>query len=222
MTVTDTGNKAVDGRHAASSMTREKILDASEVLFIERGYEGTSLRAIAASADVNLAATHYHFGSKEKLFAATIHRRVVPINDARIRTLDELADSGRPETVHNVMTAFFQPFLSGEMPLQLTRLFSRLYGEPADFSKALLEREFGEVADRYIQALGRALPEVSEDELRWRFHFTIGAMIHLLGFETPVGVESGRVSMEDRIRKLKNFVVAGFLQGRQEVEGGRS
>ena len=70
--------------------TREKILDAAEALFVERGYAATSLRAIATAAGVNLAATNYHFGSKMGLFAAVFHRRIEPINQQRLVLLNEL------------------------------------------------------------------------------------------------------------------------------------
>ena len=58
--------------------TQDRILDAAEQLFVERGYSATSLRAIANEAEVNLAATNYHFGTKEGLLAAVIHRHMHP------------------------------------------------------------------------------------------------------------------------------------------------
>ena len=50
--------------------TKERILDTAERFFAERGYGATSLRSIIAAAEVNLAAVHYHFRSKEALHAA--------------------------------------------------------------------------------------------------------------------------------------------------------
>src|SRR5579862_7856298 len=51
-----------------SEVTRERILKAAERLFAERGYEGTSIRAIVAKARVNQAAVNYHFAGKEGLY----------------------------------------------------------------------------------------------------------------------------------------------------------
>ena len=51
----------------ANGDTRERILDAAESLFLDHGFEGTSMRMITAQAEVNLAAANYHFGSKEAL-----------------------------------------------------------------------------------------------------------------------------------------------------------
>ena len=47
---------------------RETILSTAMKLFGQKGFEGTSVRDIAAGADVNLAMINYYFGSKEKLF----------------------------------------------------------------------------------------------------------------------------------------------------------
>src|SRR5690242_1769375 len=53
-------------------MKKEKILEAAEQLFAEKGFEGTSVRDIAQQADVNIAMISYYFGSKEKLLEALI------------------------------------------------------------------------------------------------------------------------------------------------------
>src|SRR5450432_2373344 len=48
--------------------TREIIISTAMKLFAQKGFEGTSVREIAAGADVNPAMISYYFGSKEKLF----------------------------------------------------------------------------------------------------------------------------------------------------------
>lgn len=51
---------------------REHIMNTAVSLFATKGFEGTSVRDIAAAADVNLAMIHYYFGSKEKLFESIV------------------------------------------------------------------------------------------------------------------------------------------------------
>ena len=70
------------------SETREKILDTAERLIGEQGYAATSLRQIITEAGVNLAAVHYHFGSKEELLDAVVMRKAGPVNEARLAALD--------------------------------------------------------------------------------------------------------------------------------------
>ena len=68
----------------AQSETVERILDAAEQLFAEKGFAETSLRLITSKAGVNLAAVNYHFGSKEELFEAVLTRRLDPMNQQRL------------------------------------------------------------------------------------------------------------------------------------------
>ena len=70
--------------------TKEKILDTAERLIGERGYAATSLRHIIAQAGVNLAAVHYHFGSKEGLLDAVVERKAAPVNQARLAWLERV------------------------------------------------------------------------------------------------------------------------------------
>jgi AcrR family transcriptional regulator len=52
--------------------TRQRILDEAQALFVERGYEATSLREIAERVGVTKAALYYHFTSKEELLRALL------------------------------------------------------------------------------------------------------------------------------------------------------
>ncbi|MET9922549.1 TetR family transcriptional regulator [Streptomyces sp. NPDC059605] len=57
------------GRPRGNPPTREAIVPAARALFLERGYRGTTVRAVAAVAGVDPALISYHFGSKKGLFA---------------------------------------------------------------------------------------------------------------------------------------------------------
>ena len=56
------------GRRPGKSNTRHLLVEAARELFAERGYEGTSLREIAAAADVDPGMIRHYFGDKETLF----------------------------------------------------------------------------------------------------------------------------------------------------------
>jgi len=66
------------GRRAGDSGTREAILQAAREQFAERGYEGATIRAIAAAAGVDPALVHHFYGTKERLFAAAMRLPFVP------------------------------------------------------------------------------------------------------------------------------------------------
>ena len=73
---------------------------------------------------------------------------------------------------------------------------------------------FRDVAERYRAALKRALPDVAEEELYWRVHFVIGAMIHTwTNHQDVVLVSQGKCQFtgdDDMVKRLVGFAVAGL------------
>ncbi|MEU1597410.1 TetR family transcriptional regulator [Streptomyces sp. NPDC005708] len=63
------------GRPPGRPATRARITGVARTLFLERGYQGTTLRAIAAEAEVDVALIGYHFGSKQGLFGESMNLR---------------------------------------------------------------------------------------------------------------------------------------------------
>jgi AcrR family transcriptional regulator len=66
------------GRRAGETRTREAILDAARRSFAAHGYDGATIRGIAAGAGVNPALVHHFYGTKEGLFAAAMQLPVRP------------------------------------------------------------------------------------------------------------------------------------------------
>ncbi len=66
------------GRRAAGSGTREAILAAARSGFAAHGYDGATIRSIAADAGVDPALVHHFYGTKERLFGAAMRLPVVP------------------------------------------------------------------------------------------------------------------------------------------------
>jgi len=58
-----------------------QLLDTAELLFSQKGFEGTSVRDIAEAAGINTAMISYYFGSKEKLMEAIFERRSMNIKE---------------------------------------------------------------------------------------------------------------------------------------------
>ena len=92
-----------------SMTTKNKILDAAEQLFADKGFNGTSLREITGAAGVNLAAVNYHFGSKKELIKAVMSRYMDELSPALESALLLLCQAENKPSLHEV---FFQPLLS--------------------------------------------------------------------------------------------------------------
>jgi AcrR family transcriptional regulator len=65
----------LDGRAVRGEATRLRILDAARDVLVERGYSGTSTRAVADRAETQLSLVHYHFGGKQQLLVAVLERQ---------------------------------------------------------------------------------------------------------------------------------------------------
>ena len=69
------------GRRPGNQDTKQSILESARTAFAEVGYDKASVRAIAAVAGVDPALIHHYFGTKEKLFLASMN---LPINPAEV------------------------------------------------------------------------------------------------------------------------------------------
>ncbi len=191
--------------------TREKILDTAERLFSEKGFDATSLRHIIAEAGVNLAAIHYHFGSKQELLDELILRKARPVNDERLAMLDRIeaeAGDGRP-SLESVLNAFLMPVARvADQHRSFTRLMGRIYAE--GLLLPVIERNFGPVISRFVPAMHRALPGLSDDEFSWRMHFMIGAMAHTLCGSPAISHANDNGCFPQRIEHLIRFLLGGF------------
>lgn len=177
--------RAIDSRQSPD--TRERILDAAEALFVEHGFEATTMRMITGRAGVNLAAINYHFGSKEALIQDVFRRRLTWLNRERLRALDgfEREAKGTPLKPHQIVEAFFGVSLRMAADTEhggatFMRLLGRTYTEPSAFVRQFLADEYAAVVPRFKQALFRALPDVPPEEILWRFHFMLGAMSYAI------------------------------------------
>lgn len=66
------------GRRPGNQDTKQSILEAARAVFAERGFDKASIRAIAGAAGVDPALVHHYFGTKEKLFLASMNSPVDP------------------------------------------------------------------------------------------------------------------------------------------------
>jgi AcrR family transcriptional regulator len=200
--------------------TRTRILDAAEELFMQHGFEGTSMRQLTARASVNLAAVNYHFGSKDALIEAVFRRRLDPMNAARIAALEELEKEGRAVAPEEIIRAFVGPSLRMIEDARgggrnFIRLLGRTYTDPAKDIRALIGKMYAPAMERYKRALQRALPQMPADELVWRMHFMFGTLAYTLAATDTVQLIAG-CKPEDRYdsrlleERLTAFLAAGL------------
>jgi AcrR family transcriptional regulator len=166
---------------ATDDSTPARLLDATERLIGEHGVNGVSVRAINAAADSNVAAAHYHFGSKAALVAAALERRMGPLAAHRLAMLEDLGRMRRPP-VHRIVEALVLPlarFCDSEDGRYYVRFLATLdrSGEPW---RGLLTEAFSPQWKRLEPLLATALPDLSTERRRFRFSVVASTLLDVL------------------------------------------
>ncbi len=114
-----------------------RILREAEVLFAEKGFDGTSIRDIATAAGANVSMISYYFGSKEELMKAIIRKRI----DDSVRLLDAVMADEKTSPVgkieafvgrfieHKIQNVHFTRILTTEQTLKRNEAFTEIITE---------------------------------------------------------------------------------------------
>lgn len=200
--------------------TRARLLQAAEALFLELGYDGTTLRLVATRAQANVAAANYHFGGKDALLQAMLARRLDALADARLALLEAYEREARRSLgCAHTMAALCMPALTiARDPtrggVDFLRLLGRAYVDPSPQLRAFLKDRYARVAGRFREAFARSLPHLARTELSWRLHFVLGALSYTLARNDPwqlIGTLRAENEDDERLLgRLVPFVLAGL------------
>ena len=208
----------------AADSTQQKILDSAERLFGEYGIGATSLRSIIADADVNIAAIHYHFGSKDELVREVFGRRINEVNEVRLSNLQVLREkySGSSVPVEELFRAFLAPAVAltrdeSRGGLSFARLVARAHAETDAAVQAVLFSELKTVLEQYLGELEKSATHLTLNERRMRMLFAAGAMVQTMLLPLrPDFMEhffEGDLSQESMIENLVRFCTVGMESG---------
>lgn len=122
-----------------SSETRRRLLDAAGEVFAEKGFASATVREICRKAEANIAAVNYHFGDKEKLYAA-VFADSYPSPDISPNPAD-LAGLSPEDRLRAFVRVFLKHLLDPGRPSCHGRLMAREMNEPTGIFDAFLENE---------------------------------------------------------------------------------
>lgn len=93
------GHSPRDGRSEKGRRTAERILDAAEAAFADRGFEGTTLRDVADRVGIRIPSLYNHFDGKEALYAAVLERGIAPVLRSLVESATHRGERGNPEDI---------------------------------------------------------------------------------------------------------------------------
>lgn len=205
----------------AQSETVERILDAAEQLFAEKGFAETSLRLITSKAGVNLAAVNYHFGSKKALIQAVFTRFLDPFVSSLELELERNELAGSPEqTLEELLEMLVRLVLaikprSGNDLSIFMRLLGLAFSQSQGHLRKYLGEVYGKVFKRYMTLVLRSTPELPLNVLFWRVHFMLGSAAFTLSsmktLKAMAEAEYGeRARTDEVLRQMVPFFAAGI------------
>jgi len=165
--------------------TKDKILDAAEILFAEHGFSETSLRIITSVADVNLAAVNYHFGSKKVLIQAVIDRYFITFTEYLEQEFTAYTNNEKQLSTESLLESLITPILRlnairPDGAATFMRLLGRAYTETQGHLKLFLTDKYGYLLAQFTGLVHKANPELDNREMFWRLHFMLGTFVFAL------------------------------------------
>ena len=210
-------NTAEPGKDSAT--TRLEIFAAAEQLFARDGFHGVTIRDITAAAGANIAAVHYHFGSKDDLLLEIFRTRAAELNRERARMLHEAnARHGGQAPLREILTALFAPpirwYHASDARHVALQFILRVRTEGTLPMREHLHKDVSHL-DRFAAALKASLPELPDEVVYWRLHFCLG-LVHNnrpAEFERLQRLSRGatrKSSPAAMLERMLEFAVAGF------------
>jgi len=199
--------------------TTEQILDAAELLFSRHGLYGVTLKDVAKQVGVHHTLLNYYFEDKQKLFDEVFARRAIVANDVRMKALDEYEKSlvGEP-TVEGALRAFLDTNLDlygeGGDNWRNAGTLAALVAVTPEWGAEMFDEWFDPVVLRLLDFLKRALPDCSEEDIFWGYHFVSGALMLTLARTGRIDRLSNGACHSDDFEAVKSrladFMAAGF------------
>jgi AcrR family transcriptional regulator len=200
--------------------TKDKILNAAEFLFANSGFAETSMRLITTKAGVNLASINYHFGSKKDLIKEVLDRYLAQLIPEVNQQLKALFETNSEPRIDQVFACFKQPLLNLEQinsggTVCFLKLLGRGYVDVQGHLRGFITGKYREEIRQIQTSFHRCMPHLSEEELFWRIHLTLGTSVFTLAAsEALIDIVKAdfnhSVSTEDMLDKILPFVAAGF------------
>src|SRR5262245_58597721 len=149
---------------ARSRSTRQRLLEAALEVFAREGFRGATIERICRRAGANIAAAHYHFGDKQKLYAAVFtHAERV----AQADRSQEAARAGTPaERLHAHVTWFLRRLLDPGRPAWMAQLLAHELIDPTPALDRLVRRRMRANHEQIGGIIRELAPEAPADAVQ--------------------------------------------------------
>jgi AcrR family transcriptional regulator len=197
--------------------TRERLLQAATEVFAEHGYEKATIREICRRADANVAAIHYHFGDKKRLYAAIFES---VFNLLRARRSSFLPAHAPPqERLRVYIRAMFEEIFYGDGDARRCTQLSSIYlmemARPTEVLDLVVTEHIKRDAEELYSIVGAVLgPPFSMDEIIDCAASVVGQILYYYHAEPIISrLHPDRLPIPERLGSLADHVWQFSLGG---------
>ncbi|MFG0228795.1 TetR/AcrR family transcriptional regulator [Achromobacter sp. 413638] len=201
----------------AAVSKRDRILDAAQQLFAQGGFDGVSMRDIAAQAGVGLPLIVYHFETKQNLYRA-LFERFRTLLDARLTALHAPVAPG-VDPLEHIVRALVLPVLQaqgGEAGVAYAKLVAREVSDPREAERGIVAEYFDPFAVEFVHAIRTVLPRQDPDYAHWAYLYAVGALVMSVFDRRIERISEGQThagDLKNKAEYLVRFIVAGMRAG---------
>ena len=198
-----------------SEVTRERIMKAAERLFAERGYDGTSIRAIVAKARVNQAAINYHFDGKDGLYREVLRAAFRALTEHQVAHAREAKAMSREQALAEFIRRQLRPLLARDEFSRHMRLFNWETVRPTAVFRSLVSEEAAPFMGLAADLARRFLPDADHRTLTVAAIWLIGQCSVFLRnreqlAEPPIGLVLDESLVEWLSDTISRWLVGGL------------
>lgn len=200
-----------------SEVTRERIMKAAERLFAERGYDGTSIRAIVGKARVNQAAINYHFDGKDGLYREVLRTAFRALTEQQLLHAARSKEASREEALAEFIRDQLRPLQARDELSRHIRIFNWETVRPTAVFRKLLSEEAAPFMGAATDLVRRFLPEADHRTLIVAAIWLVGqCSVFVRNREQlggpPVGLAIDESSVEWLAGMISRWTIDGLAQ----------
>lgn len=216
-------DNAIDGDFKKG--VHDRLLDAAEALFAEKGFEATSVRQLACAAGCNVASVNYYFGGKENLYLEVWRRDLRAMLQKRIASIKEVMAGGDgPASLEDLLrsfaNAFLEPLVDKAKAHRLMKLMAREMLDQHLPASMFVEDVVIPTMEALREALLRTCPELDEYAIPAVIFSLVGQLIQgiriqaLLSHTGSAGLPA--FDLGEFVEHIVRFSAAGIRAYAQE------
>jgi len=207
---------------------QDRLIEAGEELFCQRGFNETSIRDIAAGAGCNVASVNYYFGGKDNLYLEIWRRRLAFMRDTRLASIEKvMSASGRPQLedlLRSYAISFIEPLIDGSSQCRFINLMAREMIEPHLPKDLYLTEMVSPVLDAFREALQEICPWLDKSGVPMVVFSVVGQLLmHTVCvkemFAGSSHPELSKIDLNAIVNHVVKFSAAG-IRGSANGAGG--